>query len=390
MNDGVLGWRRGEGVALGDWLRRTVRRFEVGPGEFRVQRAGPERFVGGAGNGNPVERDIESAYADSAEAVVSWLLDNDVSAVDWVLRAPGSWSLRGTADGRSDIAWMKVFMPSGAAWPLPARPRDTHEAHHLLTVLAALLDLEPPRPAPAAPERFPQPVVVEGVLDASRYRVTVAGVGERRLYLLGETPQVVERLAAVLLAPEEATVLPLRVLGDLVHLGEALAIDRGYVPGSDRPAAPSPDVPLPAGARVTVYQTVGRAPAFRVEAGGLRADADHPALSLYERIGLLLCPQLYLPGTPPELAWWLPRLEKGVFGRAGIWTVSGGCDWRPPRHRGVAMVVRALGEQHVGGRAFVAHASAGTLTVRGLTLGGEPVELTGRTRARGGADSPDR
>lgn len=390
MNDGVLSWRVGDCVALDGWLRRTVRRFEVPSGEFRIMRAGPELFVGGADNRNPVEQEIDHTHADSVEAVVSWLLDNDVSAVTCVLRAPGSWSLRATADGRPDIAWIKVLMPPAAAWPLPTHLRDTHEAHQLLTALATLLDLEPPRPAPAVPARFPRQVAVEGTLDASRYRITVDGVGDRRLYLLGETPEVVGRLAAVLLGPQEATVLPLRALGDLVDLGEALAAGLGRVPRSDRPGAPHPDVPLPTGARVTVYEPAGRPPAFRVEAGELLADADHPALSLYERIRLLLCPQLYTPATPAELVAWLPGLEKGVFGRAGIWTVSGGRGWRPPRHRGAAMVAGSLQEQHVAGRAFVTHASADSLTVRGLTVGDEPVDLTGRTRPRGGADGTGR
>ncbi|WP_381797740.1 hypothetical protein [Streptomyces niveus] len=381
MSERVLGWRAGDGGALGDWLRDTVRRFGVATADgWRLQRAGPESFVGGAGNGNPYRQDIDSTHADSPEAVASWLLDNGVSAVTCVLRAPGPWALRATADGRPDIAWMKVVMPPAAAWPLPAHPRDTHEAHHLLAALAALLGLEPPPPASVVAERYPRQIAVEGTLDASRYRVTVDGVGDRRLHLLGETPEVVGRLAAVLLAREEATVLPLRALGDLVHLGETLAADLGYVPRSDRPAAPDPDVPLPTGARVLVSEQAGRAPAFRVDVGALRVDADHPALSLYERIALLLCPQLYTPGAAGELAGWLVELEKGVFGRAGIWTVSGGRDWRPPPHRGVAMVGRALAEQDVTGRAFVSRASADSLTVRGLALGGEPVELTGRTR----------
>lgn len=385
MNDGVLGWRRDGGVALGDWLRGTVRRFEVLAADdgWRLQRAGPQVFVGGPGNSDPYRQDIDGAHVDSLAAVATWLLDNDVSAVTCVLRAPGSWSLRATAHGRPDIAWMQVFMPPAGAWPLPAYPRDTHEAHHVLSVLAALLDQEAPSPAPAVAVRYPRPVVVEGTVDALRYRATVEGLDDRRLYLLGETPQVVGRLAAVLLPREEPTVLPLRALGELVHLGEALAVGRGYVPSGDRPAAPDPDVPLPGDARVLVYEPAGRTPAFTVEAGELRADADHPALSLYERIGLLLCPQLYTPAASAELARWLPGLEKGVFGRAGIWTVSGGRDWRPPRHRAVALVVGALTQQHVAGRAFVTHASADSLTVHGLTLGDEPLELTGRTRPRG-------
>lgn len=388
MSDGVLGWRRGGGVGLGDWLRGTARRFEVVAGDaYQLQTAGPRIDVGGAGNGNPYRQDIDNAYANSLTEVASWLQGNDVDAVTCVLGAYDSWSLRAEADRRPDIDWMKVVMPPATAWPLPAHPRDTHEAHHLLTTLAALLDLEPPDPDPdpdpSVPTPFPRPVTVQGTIDASRYWVTVEGVGDQRLHLLGETPHLVGRLANVLLAPREPTVLPLRSLGDLVHLGEALAVDLGYVRRSDRPAVPDPDPPLPAGARVTVYEPAGRVPAFSVEAGELRAEADHSALPLYERIALLLCPQLYIPGEAAELAGWLRQLESGVFGRAGIWTVSGGRDWRPPRHRGLAMVVRALSEQHVAGRAFVTRASADSLTVRGLTLRDEPVELTGRTRPQG-------
>ncbi|MFD3922679.1 hypothetical protein [Streptomyces sp. NPDC058595] len=387
MSEGVLGWRAGDGGALGDWLCGTARRFGVATaGGWLLQRAGPESYVGGAGNGNPSRQDIDTTHADSPEAVASWLLDNGVSSVTCVLRAPGPWALRATADGRPDIAWMKVVMPPAGAWPLPAHPRDTHEAHRLLTALAALLGLEPPPPAPAVARGYPRRIAVEGTLDASRYRITVDGVGDRRLHLLGGTPGVVGRLAAVLLAREEAVVLPLRALGDLADLGETLAAGLGHVPGSDRPRVPDPDVPLPADARVTVYEQAGRPPAFAVDAGELRARADHPALSLHERIGLLLCPRLYTPARPAELGRWLPRLEKGVFGRAGAWTVSGGRDWRPPRHRGAAMVAGALREQHVGGRAFVTRASAESITVRGLTLGGEPVELTGGTRPRGRTD----
>jgi hypothetical protein len=271
-----------------------------------------------------------------------------------------------------------------SSWPLPATLRDGGDLRRLLVTLAGMLGTAPPdHDSGSVRARYPRPVEIEDVVSSNAYRLRVTGWGHQTLSLRGESVRLVDDLSR-LFGPRESTPLPLRSLGDLAYVYETLMVELGRQWAIGRWAEPLPapgDVHLPPDARLTVTRTPGAEPSLQVTAEELLVEADHPAHSLRERITLLLCPQLYTSCAPADLPAWLRSLEKGVFGRSGIWTVRGR-GWRPPRHRGTAMVAHALLEQGVTGRASVGLACAEFLTVQGLLLDGDPVELAGRSKIK--------
>ncbi len=381
MSGKALGWGSGDGL-LDDWLRGLMLRFEASPDAFQIQRAGEKTWnFGGAGNASPYHQAIDNTYVTTTDALTSELIADGVDLVTVTATAPDHWSLRATPTGRPDLDWLNVIMPRASAWPLPAKLSNSQELHQLLDRLAGLLDLTPPDREPAAPERYPRPIGLEGTIGSSGYDLRVTGVGDQRLYLRGDTPQLLDRLRD-LLSTQEVQRFPLHSLGELVHLCLTLEKDLGYPPNSSALAAPDLDVPLPANTHVDVIRQAGETPSFELTAGDLHVDASHPSLSLRERIALLLCPHLYTTCAATELETWLPPLEKEVLGRPGLWTVRGAQSWQPPLQRGLTTVLRALIDQDVSGHASVTQASAETITIQGLTLNGDPIQLAARTRRK--------
>jgi hypothetical protein len=88
------------------------------------------------------------------------------------------------------------------------------------------------------------------------------------------------------------------------------------------------------------------------------------------------------PGYHKRLKAALPLLKRMIRELAmdsDFWTDT---VWTPDSTRGATMVARALLEQRVTGRASVELACAEFLTVQGLLLGGEPVELAARSTVK--------
>ncbi|GAA3758766.1 hypothetical protein GCM10022225_50230 [Plantactinospora mayteni] len=380
-----LSWRAGSGD-LGDWLAEIFDRFAVSPEGFTVQRGGKKTpRYDGAPNGRPYDQEISRTYPRTVDALVSGLGEDNVREVGFTVDSPDWWWLWARPHDRSKTDWIKVTMPGTrmSNWPLPATLRDGRDLRRLLGTLAGMLGTAPPDyDVDSARARYSQPVEIKKRVSSDTYWLWVTGWGHETLSLRGETVRLVGDLSR-LFGPRGPTPLPLDSLGSLAHLYETLMVELGRR-WAIRWAEPLPipdDVRLPPDARLTVTRTPGADPSLQVTAEELLIEADHPAHSLRERITLLLCPQLYTPCAPADLPNWLRSLEKGVFGRSGIWTVRGQ-GWRPPQHRGAATVARALLEQGVTGRASVGLAGAEFLTVQGLLLGGEPVELAGRSRVK--------
>jgi hypothetical protein len=380
-----LSWRTGSG-GLEDWLAEIFDRFAVSPEGFSVQRGGEKtpRF-GGPPNGRPYDQKISYTCPRTIDTLVSDLAGENVLEVGFTVHSPDSWWLWATPRDRVKTDWIKVTMPGTRVsnWPLPATLRDGRDLRRVLVALAGMLGTAPPDYDPGSMRaRYPQPVEIKRHVRSDEYLLWVTGWGHETLNLRGETVQLVDDLVR-LFHPRDTTPLPLRSLGDLAHVYETLMVElgRGWAIRWAEPLPTPGDVRLPPDARLAVTRTPGAEPSLQVTAEELLIEADHPGHSLRERITLLLCPQLYTPCAPADLPAWLRSLEKGVFGRSGIWTVRGR-GWRPPRHRGAAMVARALLEQGVTGRASVGMASAEFLTVQGLLLGGEPVELAGRSKIK--------
>ncbi|GAA3647411.1 hypothetical protein GCM10022224_007820 [Nonomuraea antimicrobica] len=381
-----LSWRPRAGD-LGDWLAEIFDRFAVSPEGFSVRRGGEKTpRHDGPPNGRPYDQRISHTHPRTIDALVSDLADDDVLEVGFTVRSPDRWSLRATPRDRSTTDWIAVCAPGTRVpgWPLPATLRDGGDLRRVLVTLAALLGTAPPDDDPGGGRaRYPRPVEVSGTIGSDAYLLRVTGWGHETLSLHGRSARLVDDLAR-LFGPRGPASLPLRSLGDLARGYETLMAELGRR-WATRWAEPLPafgDVRLPPGTRLTVTRTPGAEPSLRVTAEDLLVEADHPAHSLRERFTLLLCPQLYTPCAPPGLPGWLRSLEQGVFGRPGIWTVRG-TGWRPPRRRGAAMVSRALLEQGVTGHASVGLAGVEFLAVQGLVLGGEPVELTGRSTVKG-------
>ena len=378
-----LSWRAGSG-ALTDWLTELFTRFAVSPEEFSVQRGGERtpRFAGPP-NGPDYDQKISHTALRTIDALVSDLAEDDVREVGFTVHSPDSWWLWATPRDRVRTDWIRVTMPGTRlpTWPLPATLRDARDLHRLLATLAGLLGMAPPDHVPGNPP-YPRPIEINRHVTSNEYLLWITGWGRETLSLSGRTAQLVDDLDR-LFRPQDATPRPLRSLDDLVHLYESLMVELGRA-WAIRWAEPLPvpdDVRLPPGTRLAVTRTPGADPSLQVTADELLIEADHPAHSLRERVTLLLCPQLYTPCAPEELPTWLRSLEKGVFGRPGIWTVRSQT-WQPPRHRGAAMVARALLSQGATGRVSTGIANAEFLTVHGLQLDGEPVELEGRSRTK--------
>jgi hypothetical protein len=380
-----LSWRAGSGD-LKDWLAGVFDRFAVAPDGFTVQRGGEKTpRYDGPPNGRPYDQKISSTHPDTIDALVSDLASDNVLEVGFTIHSPRWWNLWADPRDRSKTDWIKVTMPDTqvSGWPLPATLRDGRELRRLLVALAGMLGTTPPDYDPESVNaRFPQPVAIKAGVSSEGYRLRVTGWGHETLYLRGETVRLMDDLTR-LFGPPGATSLPLGSLSDLTYVYEALMVELGRkwaigVYGS----LPIPgDVRLPPNARLVVTKTPGDEPSLQVTAAELLIEADHPTHSLRERITLLLCPQLYTPCAPADLPAWLRSLEKGVFGRSGIWTVRGR-HWQPPQHRGAAMVARTLLEQGATGRASVGLACAEFMTIQGLLLGGEPVELAGQSKVK--------
>jgi len=380
-----LRWQAGSG-ALEDWLAEIFHRFAVSPEGFSVRRGGRKTLrFGGPPNGLDYDQQISYTSPRTIDALVSDLADDDVLEVGFTVHSPDSWWLWAIPRDRVKTDWIKVAMPGTrvSSWPLPATLRDGRDLRRVLVALAGMLGTVPPGHDPAGLRaRYPQPVEIQRHVRSDEYSLWVTGWGHETLNLRGETVRRVDELVR-LFRPRDTTPRPPRSLGDLAHVYDTLMVElgRGWAIRWAEPLPAPGDVSLPPDARLVVTRTPGAEPSLQVTADELLIEAAHPAHSLRERITLLLCPQLYTPCAPADLPAWLRSLEKGVFGRSGIWTVRGR-DWRPPRHRGASVVARALLEQGVTGRASVELASAEFLTVQGLLLGGEPVELAGRSRVR--------
>lgn len=373
-------WRAGSG-ALEDWLAGIFDRFALSPRGFTVERGGEKtyHFDGPPNTWGSSTQEVGRTHPRTVAALVSDLADDDVREVGLVIRSTYGWSLSAVPQDRSKTDWIHVDIPGARSshWPLPATLRDSRDLRRLLVALARTLGAAPPDDDPGSPStRYPRPVEVEGTVSSDTYSLRVTGWGPQTLSLRGETSRLVDGLARPF--AQETMRLPLDSPDSLTALYEILMADLGR--RSAGPPVPG-DTRLPPDARLTVTRTPGAEPSLEVTAENLLIEADHPGHSLRERVTLLLCPQLYTPCAPADLPAWLRSLEKGVFGRSGIWTVRGR-EWRPPRHRGAAMVARALLEQGLTGRGSVTLACAEFLTVQGLLLGGEPVELTGRSKVK--------
>jgi hypothetical protein len=379
-----LSWRAGSGP-LEDWLAGIFDRFAVSPEDFRVQRGGEKiwHFGALAGNSADYHQEISNTFPTTVDALVSDLADDDVLEVGFRVDSPDWWWLWASTPDRVRTAWIKVTMPGTrvSSWPLPATLRDGGDLRRLLVALAGTLGTPPPdEDAHRVHVRYPQPVGISNRVGSDEYWLRVTGWGHETLHLRGETVRLVADLSR-LFSPERPTSHPLGSLGDLTHVYRTLMVDLGRewaIPVGGPLPVPG-DVRLPPDTRLIVTRMPGADPSLQVIAEELLVEADHPTHSLRERVTLLLCPQLYTPCAPADLPAWLRSLAKGVFGRAGIWTVDGR-DWRAPRHRGAGVVARALLEQGVTGRASVGLAGAEFLTIQGLLLGGEPMELAGRSR----------
>lgn len=387
---GGLSWMPGTG-GLAEWLAETLDRFGVSPSDgFTVQRRGEKipRFDMPPNSRQYVQQ-ITHTHASTIGALVADLADDQVVEVGFAVRSsdssPGSWSLWARPRDRTRTDWITVSVPGTrvAGWPLPATLRDGQDLRRMLVTLAGLLGAAPPGDDLASVRaRYPRPVEIDRYVGSDEYRLWVTGWGDQTLSLRGRTTQLVDDLAR-LFQPRDAASVPLASLSDIAVAYETLMVDLGRQ-WATQWAEPLPipaGVALPAGARLAVTRAPGQEPGMQVTAEELLIEADHPAHSLRERFLLLLCPQLYTPCDPPGLPGWLRALDKGVFGRSGIWTVRGR-GWRPPRLRGAGMVAGALLDQGVTGRARVALASAEFLTVQGLLLGGEPMELAGRSTVK--------
>ncbi|MEJ3747852.1 hypothetical protein WEI85_31740 [Actinomycetes bacterium KLBMP 9797] len=380
-----LSWRAGFG-SLEDWLGEIFDRFAVSPEEFTVQRGGAKTpRYDGPPNGRPYDQEVSHTSAGTIDALVSNLASDNVLEVGFTIHSADWWWLWASPHDRLETHWITVTMPGTRVsnWPLPATLRDGRDLRRLLVTLAGMLGEAPPDDDDGSVRaRYSHPVEIRDRVSSAEYRLLITGWGHETLSLRGETVRLVGDLSR-LFGTRESTSFPLGSLGDLADIYEILMVElgRGWAIRWAEPLPIPGDVRLPPDARLAVIRTPGEDPSLRVTAEELLIEADHPAHSLRQRVTLLLCPQLYTPCTPADLPAWLRSLEKGLFGRSGIWTVHGR-DWRPPRHRGAAMVARALLEQGVTGRASVGLAGAEFVTVQGLSLGGEPIELAGRSKTK--------